>query len=428
MTPSRQPVVVHVMTIAESLPFLRGQVRHVRRRGFAVHAITSPGPLLDAFRDAEGATVHAVEMTRRITPLADLRAVFALWRTIRAIRPDVVHSHTPKGGLLGMVAGWLGRAPVRIYHLRGTPLLTAHGLRRAAVWAAEWTSCRLAHRVVSVSGSLRDVAIEERLCPPEKITVLASGSGNGVDAAVRFRPQGEAVRRATRERLGLPQDALVIGFVGRQVRDKGVVELARAWQVVRDAEPRARLLLVGPREPDPTLPADVLDGLAGDPRVHCTGDVREPVPFYAAMDVVALPTWREGFSNVALECGAMELPIVGAAVPGVVDAIQDGVTGLLVPPRDVAALAAALKRYLASPALRARHGAAGRRLVTAEFRPEPIWEAIAATYEELLGRAAEVPAVGSSPSTELGTGLTPPFHPSRRRNTAPSGGRVSASE
>jgi glycosyltransferase involved in cell wall biosynthesis len=403
MTPSRQPIVVHVMTVAESLPFLRGQVRHVRRRGFAVHAITSPGPLLDAFRDAEGATVHAVEMTRRITPLADLRAVFALWRTIRAIRPDVVHSHTPKGGLLGMVAGWLGRAPVRIYHLRGTPLLTAHGLRRAAVWAAEWTSCRLAHRVVSVSGSLRDVAIAERLCPPEKITVLASGSGNGVDAAVRFRPQGEAVRRATRERLGLPQDALVIGFVGRQVRDKGVVELARAWQVVREAEPRARLLLVGPREPDATLPADVLDGLAGDPRVHFTGDVRDPVPFYAAMDVVALPTWREGFSNVALECGAMELPIVGAAVPGVVDAIHDGVTGLLVPARDVAALAAALSRYLANPALRARHGAAGRQLVTAEFRPEPIWEAIAATYEELLGRAPEVPAAGFDELMATGT-------------------------
>jgi glycosyltransferase involved in cell wall biosynthesis len=405
MSTSPQPVVVHVMTIAESLPFLRGQVRHVRRRGFAVHAITSPGPLLEAFRDTEGATVHAVEMTRRITPLADLRALLELWRTLRAIRPDVVHSHTPKGGLLGMVAGWLGRAPVRIYHLRGTPLLTAHGLRRVAVWAAEWTSCHLAHRVISVSGSLRDVAISERLCPPEKITVLASGSGNGVDAAVRFRPQGEVVRRATRELLGVPQDALVIGFVGRQVRDKGVVELARAWQVVRAAEPRARLLIVGPREPDPALPADVLEGLAGDPRVHFTGDVRDPVRYYAAMDVVALPTWREGFSNVALECGAMELPIVGTAVPGVVDAIHDGVTGLLVPARDAAALAAALQRYLADPQLRARHGTAGRRLVTTEFRPEPIWEAIAATYAELLGRGAEVPSAGAPASKRLGTGV-----------------------
>jgi glycosyltransferase involved in cell wall biosynthesis len=403
MSPSPQPVVVHVMTIAESLPFLRGQVRHVRRRGFAVHAITSPGPLLEAFRDTEGATVHAVEMTRRITPLADLRALLELWRTLRAIRPDVVHSHTPKGGLLGMVAGWLGRAPVRIYHLRGTPLLTARGLRRVAVWVAEWTSCRLAHRVISVSGSLRDVAISERLCPPEKITVLASGSGNGVDAAGRFRPQGEVVRRETRELLDLPQDALVVGFVGRQVRDKGVVELARAWEVVRAAEPRARLLVVGPREPDPALPADVLEGLAGDPRVHFTGDVPDPVRYYAAMDLVALPTWREGFSNVALECGAMELPVVGAAVPGVVDAIHDGVNGLLVPARDSAALAAALQRYLADPKLRARHGAAGRRLVTTEFRPEPIWEAIAETYEELLGRAAVPERAQAAPRTASGS-------------------------
>jgi glycosyltransferase involved in cell wall biosynthesis len=118
---------------------------------------------------------------------------------------------------------------------------------------------------------------------------------------------------------------------------------------------------------------------------------------------VALPTWREGFSNVALECGAMELPIVGAAVPGVVDAIHDGVNGLLVPARDAAALAAALQRYLADPKLRARHGAAGRRLVTTEFRPEPIWEAIAETYEELLGRAAVPERAQAAPRTASGS-------------------------
>jgi glycosyltransferase involved in cell wall biosynthesis len=401
MSGTPRPVVVHVMTVPESLAFLRGQAGYVRRRGFAVHAIASPGPPLATFRDAEGATVHAVEMTRRITPLADLRALWDVWRTIRAIRPDVVHTHTPKGGCLGMVAGWLTRTPVRVYHLRGTPLVTARGPKRVALWLGEWTSCRLAHRVIAVSHTLRDFAIREGLCPPGKITVLASGSGNGVDAASRFRPQGEAVRRAAREELGIPAEALVVGFVGRMVGDKGIVELARAWKAVRAHAPRARLLFVGYPEQSSSLPAGLAERLREDPRVHFSGRVEDPARYYAAMDVVALPTYREGFSNVALESAAMELPIVASAVPGCTDAIVDGVTGTLVPVRDDAALAHALLRYLGSPALRARHGAAGRRLVLAEFRPEPIWEAIAAEYESLLGRAAvreeasEVPRAAS---------------------------------
>jgi lipopolysaccharide/colanic/teichoic acid biosynthesis glycosyltransferase len=252
----------------------------------------------------------------------------------------------------------------------------------------EWLSCALAHRVFAVSHSMRRVALDEGLCGAEKIAVLAGGSGNGVDATRRFVPQPAHVRREARARLGIPEAALVIGFVGRIVRDKGVVELAVAWNALRDADPRLRLLLVGRFDTEDAIPGHVLDALRADPRVHLAGVDPETPPLYAAMDVVALPTYREGFPNVALEAAAMELPIVATSVTGCVDAVVDGTTGILVPTGDAAALERALRRYLVDPALCRSHGAAARARVLASFRRETIWNALAAEYVSLLESAS----------------------------------------
>lgn len=376
--------VVHVMTAPISLFFLAGQVSFMRNAGFSVHAIASPGPELAAFGAQEGATVLAVDMPRRITPLRDLLALWRLWKALRGIRPHIVHAHTPKGGLLGMIAAWLARVPVRVYHIRGLPFVTATGLRRSLLRATERVSCGLAHRVLAVSQSMRTIALEDGLCGEEKIKVLLGGSGNGVDATGRFVPQVPAVRADARAKLAIPSDALVIGFVGRLVRDKGVVELATAWNDLRERIPGLHLLLLGHTASENAVPAEVLAALRADSRVHLTGHARDMPQLYAAMDVVALPTYREGFPNVALEAAAMELPIVATSVPGCVDAVQDGITGVLVPPRDARALAEALLRYLGEPELRIQHGRAGRRRVLVEFRREAIWEAIASEYRSLL--------------------------------------------
>jgi glycosyltransferase involved in cell wall biosynthesis len=379
--------VVHVTTAPRALRFLSGQGEFMRRAGFRIQAVSSPGPELGAFGHEEGVAVHAVEITRRITPLQDLRALWRLWGLLRRIRPVIVDGHTPKAALLAMIAGWLARTPVRVYHLRGLPLLTASGMRRRILRWTEWTSCRLAHRIIAVSHSMRSIAIREGLCDGDRIKVLLGGSGQGVDATGRFRPPGEEVRRAVRADFGIPPGALVIGFVGRLVRDKGIRELASAWHRLRERRPDLHLLAVGPPEAEDAVPEDVMASLRSDPRVHLTGWTPDPSRLYAAMDVVALPTYREGFPNVPLEAAAMSLPVVATSIPGCVDAVLDGVTGLLVPPRDTGALADALERFLASASLRAEHGAAGRRRVLAEFRREAIWEAVAGEYRELLATA-----------------------------------------
>lgn len=390
--------VVHVTTVPLSLhTFLTGQARFIHELGFSVHAVSSGGPDLVRFARQEGVPVHVVEMTRRISPLRDLVALVRLWRAFRRIGPTIVHAHSPKGGLLGMLAAVLARVPVRIYHIRGLPHATAGGLRRIVLVASERVSSALAHRVLAVSPSMKQIAVRDAICPAEKIWIPLGGSGNGVDATGRFRPAGAAARARVRAELGIPPEALVIGFVGRIGRDKGIVDLADAWTQLRGDSPRLHLLLVGGEEGEDPLPAEVTGQLRLDPRVRLTGAVPSTERMYGAMDVVALPSYREGMPNVALEAAAAALPIVATRIPGCVDAVQDGVTGTLVPPHDAGALRAALQRYLGDEALRLDHGAAGRRRVLAEFDQVAVWRAIAAEYGRLLqghgaaGAAAALP-------------------------------------
>lgn len=375
--------LVQITTVPESLSFLCGQIGYMRRQGFQVCAISSPGERLTRFAEQEQIEAFAVPMPRRITPLRDLVSLWKLRRLLRRLRPNIVHAHTPKGGLLGMLAAWLARTPVRIYHMHGLPLMTAVGWKRTVLSWSERVACALAHRVLCVSHSVRDAAVDLRLCSAEKIAVFGSGSINGVDAERRFNPRaaGVAQRSRTRAQLGIPEAALVLGFVGRVVRDKGVVELVEAWHTLRAQFPQLHLLVVGPIEPQDPVPPHVVQQLHRDERIHLTGSVPDTLPYYTAMDVVALPTYREGLPLVPLEAAAMMLPVVATRVPGCVDAVEDAVTGTLVPTRDSRTLADAVAAYLADGALRRIHGAAARERVLRDFRPEAIWEA---TYHEYL--------------------------------------------
>ncbi len=378
--------LLHLTTVPMTLRFLKGQPAFMRLRGIDTVVVSSPGEELGQFGQEEHVPVHAVEMRRQITPLRDLAALGRLVRVIRSVRPNILHAHTPKAGLLGMVAGALARVPIRIYHMRGLPFTGATGVRRKLLLRTEQTSCRLATRVICVSHSLRQTALRYGISTAPKTVVLASGSGQGVDAANRFNPQRlSGAREMGRNRLMIPPDALVIGFVGRVVCDKGIPELAEAWLKIRAHWPASYLILAGPIEPQDQVPPAILAVLGQDPRVRLIGMLPDPASVYPAFDLLVLPSRREGFPNVTLEAAAMSLPVVTTRIPGCTEAVVDGETGTLVSPGEPVELAHAIERYLAKPVLREQHGEAGRTRVLARFRPEIIWEALFRQYLELAG-------------------------------------------
>lgn len=381
----RAPSLLHATTVPQTLGFLCGQVSYISAHGITISAVSSPGPRLEAFGQTEGITVHGVRMPRRITPVGDMKAVVRLWHHFIRTMPQIVHAHTPKGGLLAMISARLAGVPVSVYHIHGMPYVTQTGVKRTLLKSTEKISCALATQVLCVSDSVREVAVRDSICPAHKIKVLLGGSINGVDADGRFNPaRVGAAGREARARYDIPEDAPVVGFIGRIVRDKGLVELVEAWKVLRDEFPALHLLVVGPFEPQDPVPAETEAVLRSDARIHLTGRQLDTPPLFAAMDVLCLPTYREGFPNVPLEAAAMELPVAATRIPGCVDAVADGETGTLVPPRDAAALADALRAYLNDTDLRRRHGQAGRARVLREFRQEAIWEAMYQEYVRLL--------------------------------------------
>lgn len=381
------PRLVYLMTDSLAAGFLRGQAAFLRERGFDVTVIASPGEVLSGLERSDGVRTIAVPMAREMAPCRDLVSLVRLACILRRLRPDIINASTAKAALLGMLAAsWFG-IPVRIYTLRGLRLETTRGWKRRILTMTERITASRAHRILCVSVSVRGAYCGLFPRYAAKSRVLAGGSSNGIDPA-RFTPSSERRRRANelREQLGIASGAPVIGFVGRMVRDKGIVELVTAYDRILQAHPAARLLLLGDFEDGDALPPDCIRRLHQDERIIMPGFVAEMASYYAMMTVLAFPSYREGLPNVLLEAGAAEIPVVAFASTGVVDVIEDGVTGTLVPRGDESGLAVAILRYLDDEELRATHARAARQRVESCYRREVVWQAIENEYRELLAR------------------------------------------
>jgi hypothetical protein len=326
-------------------------------------------------------------MEREIALRADLKSYLSLLRLLRCWRPDLVVAGTPKAGLLVLAAAATVGVPGRVFSLLGLRSATLHGPKRAMVRAAERASARLATDVLCNSYSLRDEAVTERIIAPERTCVVGAGSCTGIDLE-RFRPRSprSEAARELRRNLGCSDEDLLVGFVGRLNRDKGLPELAEAWALVRDDH--TRLALIGPDEHDPEC-AGALRRLEADPTVGFTGLLDDMPTVYEALDLMVLPTLREGLGNVLIEAAATGTAVVTTAVTGTTDVVIDGETGTLVPPYDPTALAEAMRTYLRDPELRAAHGKEGRRRTERLFDSKLVLRGQAEYFDSILRRHME---------------------------------------
>jgi glycosyltransferase involved in cell wall biosynthesis len=380
----RPVALMYVVTSQISTVLLKGQPKFLREAGFEVSVVFSPGRSFEA-ADDESVQTFAVPMVREIGGLSDLISLYRLWRLIRRQEPTITNVGTPKAGLLGGLASYLNGVPCRVYSLWGLRCETTKGVKRRLLVLSERIACRCAHVVICPSESLRQRAVALGIVDRRRTMVLASGSCNGVDLD-RFAPTPERLRQTAdlKNHLGIPEQASVIGFVGRFTRDKGLCELIEAYLLLRHQHPRLHLLLVGDFEDGDPVPSKIRNVIQCDPQIVHTGMVRDTAPYYHVMDILALPTYREGFPNAVLEAHAAGKPVVAARATGVVDAVIDGVSGVLVPVGDSVGLAKGLELVLEDKEFATALGSAGRERARREFGQERFWEALAQEYARLL--------------------------------------------
>jgi glycosyltransferase involved in cell wall biosynthesis len=316
-----------------------------------------------------GVVFISIPIGRRISPLSDLIALARLVRLIRRSRFTAIQSLMPKAGLLAMLAGFLTRVPVRVHIFTGQVWVTRRGAARRFFKLMDRVTAACATHVLVDSPSQRDFLIAEGVVSAEKSRVLGKGSVSGVDAS-RFRPNPEA-RKAVRERLGLPGDAVVFLYLGRLTRDKGVLDLAAAFARVATAGRDLRLLVVGPDEDG--LRSRMEEALgAAVARACFVGYTDRAEEYMTAADVSCLPSYREGFGVTVIEAAACGIPSIGSRIYGVTDAIEEGTTGLMFEAGKVEDLARCMVRLATDSALRRALGARARERALRDFRAESL--------------------------------------------------------
>ena len=325
----------------------------------------------------------SIAIERRVSMAGDLAALWSLCRLLRNNRFDLVHSMTPKAGLLGMAAAWMTRVPVRIHTFTGQVWATRRGASRWFLRLCDVLVARMATETLADSFSQRAFLVGEGVASTSAMGVLGKGSVGGVDLAT-FKPDS-AVRNAVRKRLGVQPEEVLLLFVGRLTRDKGVLDLARAFRSVADEQPHVRLVIVGPDE-ESLRPAISSACGAHVNRVQFFEQTDRPQDFMAGADVLCLPSHREGIGVVIIEAAACGVPAVASRVYGIVDAVEEGRTGLLHPSGDVAALTTELLRIARDGELRQSLGSAARLRAEREFPVERMVAAHLSFYSEVLNR------------------------------------------
>ena len=375
--------IAYVVTISETIrAFFIPQLRFLADHGLDVTVICSPDPNL---QQALGDKIRflPVEIPRGVSVGGSLRTIKALKEIFRREKFDLIQYSTANAAFYSSIAAKKTGCPVRNHHMMGFRYLGLSGMGRRVMKRIETITCRNSTHIECVSKSNRELGIREGIFPAEKSVVLLKGSTGGLDTARFDCARRDAWRREIRKELGLAEDVFVYGFVGRITRDKGINELLEAFMGLNN---HAKLLLVGPMNEAGTLDPALLEKAKKHPDILFHGAVADVERYYAALDVLVLPSYREGLGMVAIEAEGMGTPVIASRIPGLVDAV-DETAAVLVPAKDMPALREAMRGF---PERDYRGmGEAAARFAKESFDSRLLFEKILERKRSLLGMTEE---------------------------------------
>jgi len=379
------PKLIRITTVPISLEkLLEGQLNFMQSY-FEVTAISSEKERLAVYGKTNNIKVFPLEMTRKITPFADLKAILKLAKFLKKEKPYIVHTHTPKAGLVGMVAAKMAGVPHRLHTVAGLPLMEAEGAKRKLLISVEKIIYKLSTKVYPNSKGLKDFILENQLAPANKLKIIGNGSSNGIDTSY-FDPGKFSIveKEKLRKELGISAKDVVFIFVGRIVKDKGIEELVRSFEEVIQTEKNIKLLLVGPLEQELNPIEDkILKAIEQEPNIISVGYQEDVRGYFAISNILTFPSYREGFPNVVMQAGAMGLPIIATNINGCNEIIKEGENGLLIPPKNKEFLKNAMLELLSDHEKRSKLASNARNYITRNYERKEVWEMLLQEYQNL---------------------------------------------
>lgn len=381
-----KPKLIRITTISKSLGgLLKGQMGFMSNY-FEVKAITANDDRVDHIAKQEGVEIMTVSLKRQISLLHDLRALIKIYQILQKEKPTIVHTHTPKAGLLGMIAAFFARVPHRLHTVAGMPLLVATGIKRWLLNTMEKLTYRCATFVYPNSYGLKEIILENKFTKSDKLKVIGNGSSNGVDTAY-FNPDlyDEDFKKNFRKELTISPNDFVYVFVGRLVTDKGINELVEAFVQINKAHQNTKLLLVGGYEKhlDP-LKLQTEQLIENHPNIKAVGSQREVRPYFAVANVLAFPSYREGFPNVVMQACALNINVIATNINGCNELIKDNHNGFLVPAANVEQLKEKMLLVYTHPAKNHSMGSKNRQLMKDKFERKVLWNELLKEYEKVI--------------------------------------------
>lgn len=380
-----KPKVLRITTVPESLKILlKGQNAFMSKNGFEVIGVSSAGSALRELSKEEDIRVIAVQMSRKITPINDFFSVYHLYKVIKKEKPIIVHSHTPKAGIISMLAAMLANVPVRLHTVAGLPLMEAKGSKRKLLNFVEKLTYACATKVYPNSKGLYDFIVEEELISPIKMKIIANGSSNGIDTSYFDSERiSQKQRKEFLTMLNLQNKDFVFVFVGRLVGDKGINELIDAFSRIKDSN--VKLLLVGGFEPDlDPLKSATLHEIDKNENIISVGFQSDVRPYLAISHCLVFPSYREGFPNVVMQAGAMGLPCIVSNINGCNEIIQEGVNGTIITAKDKVSLVLAMQKMINNKLWRNQLISNARIGIVSRYEQKIVWDAMLTEYNNLI--------------------------------------------